>query len=117
MRLHLADDFDGTPIAEGDGGTIRFALNGATYEIDLTNAHIQEFETLLEPYIKHGRKLRMGGMTSWRDVDGAVTSGRTDLAAIREWARNNGHKVSDKGRIASTVIAAYDARKQTQAEG
>ena len=33
---------------------------------------------------------------------------RTDLAAVREWARQNGHQVSDRGRISAEIQAAYD---------
>lgn len=32
-----------------------------------------------------------------------------ELAAIREWAKANGHKVADKGRIAQEIITAYNA--------
>jgi hypothetical protein len=34
---------------------------------------------------------------------------RTELAAIRTWARANGHQVADAGIIRKTVIEAYDA--------
>jgi hypothetical protein len=30
-------------------------------------------------------------------------------AAIRAWARQNGHQVSDRGRIAKTVVEAFRA--------
>ena len=33
---------------------------------------------------------------------------RRNLSDIREWARKNGYKVSDRGRISSEVQAAYD---------
>ena len=36
-------------------------------------------------------------------------SGRkADLGAVRAWARDNGHQVSDRGRISAEVQAAYD---------
>ncbi|WP_299033733.1 NAD-dependent DNA ligase LigA [uncultured Pseudokineococcus sp.] len=35
---------------------------------------------------------------------------RTDLAEIRAWARENGHVVADRGRVAQSVRDAYDAR-------
>jgi hypothetical protein len=34
---------------------------------------------------------------------------REQTAAIRAWARQNGHKVSDRGRIAKTVVDAFQA--------
>jgi hypothetical protein len=33
---------------------------------------------------------------------------REQSAAIREWARRNGHKVSARGRISADVIEAYN---------
>jgi hypothetical protein len=35
---------------------------------------------------------------------------REQTQAIREWARKNGHKVGDKGRIPGYVMEAYEAR-------
>ncbi|MFJ1751188.1 histone-like nucleoid-structuring protein Lsr2 [Streptomyces sp. NPDC088116] len=41
-------------------------------------------------------------------------SGRTreELAAIRTWARANGHQVADAGMVRKTVLKAYDAAHQ-----
>ena len=36
-------------------------------------------------------------------------SNRDEPAAIREWARANGHKVNDRGRISKSVMEAYEA--------
>ena len=37
-----------------------------------------------------------------------VTRSVLRLIVVREWARNNGHKVSDRGRISAGILAAYD---------
>ncbi|MCE0446820.1 Lsr2 family protein [Streptomyces tricolor] len=44
-------------------------------------------------------------------------SGRTreELAAIRTWARANGHQVADAGMIRKAVLEAYDAAHQAPA--
>jgi len=34
---------------------------------------------------------------------------REQTAAIRAWARQNGHDVSDRGRIAKAVVEAFQA--------
>ncbi|MEU9796401.1 histone-like nucleoid-structuring protein Lsr2 [Streptomyces sparsogenes] len=46
-----------------------------------------------------------------------IGSGRTreELAAIRTWARANGHQVADAGMIRKAVIEAYDAAHQAPA--
>jgi Lsr2 len=41
--------------------------------------------------------------------DTSVRSSREDTRAIREWARENGHKVSDRGRISRSIMEAYKA--------
>jgi hypothetical protein len=33
----------------------------------------------------------------------------TQTGAIRAWARQNGHQVSDRGRISKTVVNAFQA--------
>ncbi|GGV89988.1 Lsr2 family DNA-binding protein [Streptomyces massasporeus] len=38
---------------------------------------------------------------------------REELAAIRTWARANGHQVADAGMIRKSVLEAYDAAHQT----
>jgi hypothetical protein len=40
---------------------------------------------------------------------------RAETAAIREWATANGLEVSTRGRIASTVLEAYENRGNTAA--
>jgi hypothetical protein len=40
--IQLTDDIDGTPMTDGAGRTVTFALEGTTYEIDLSDAHIAD---------------------------------------------------------------------------
>ncbi|MFL0177388.1 histone-like nucleoid-structuring protein Lsr2 [Mycobacterium sp. SMC-13] len=39
----------------------------------------------------------------------ANTNERSRAKAIRAWAANNGHKVSERGRISASVVEAFDA--------
>jgi len=41
--------------------------------------------------------------------DKPARSKREDTTAIRDWAREHGHKVSDRGRIPKSVLEAYQA--------
>lgn len=47
-------------------------------------------------------------------IRAGMGSGRTreELAAIRTWARANGHQVADAGIVRKTVLEAYDAAHQ-----
>ncbi|MEG3614572.1 Lsr2 family protein [Isoptericola haloaureus] len=103
-QVVLLDDIDGT---EGDE-TVTFALDGVSYEIDLTSAHAAELRESLAKWIGHGRKA--GPKTATRAA--GPRRGRTDraqLQKIREWARENGHEVNDRGRIPARVLEAYEA--------
>lgn len=103
----LIDDLDGTVL--DDGVTINFSVNGHTYEIDLSPESAEAFHDVLAPYIKAGRPV--AGNTSRTTTQGRSggKSGRTDLAAVRAWAKDNGHDVSDRGRVSVSVLEAYDA--------
>lgn len=37
------------------------------------------------------------------------------LAYVRHWARNNGFRIGDRGRISADIMAAFNARKSTPA--
>lgn len=106
IKTVLVDDFDGTPLPSGAAST-SFSLNGVSYEIDLGAENAQRLRDALAPFIAAAR--RTGAAPARAKAARASGSDPARLAAIREWARGNGHAVSDRGRIAASVVAAYDA--------
>ena len=102
VSIVLEDDIDGSVADE----TVTFALDGASYEIDLNAKNAGALRDALAPYVGHGRR-STGRRTPGRPAGGRATAKR-DLADVRDWARSNGHKVSDRGRISAEVQAAYD---------
>ncbi|WP_110588287.1 histone-like nucleoid-structuring protein Lsr2 [Microbacterium suaedae] len=105
----LVDDIDGTVLEIGQGESVHFSLDGKSYEIDLTDEHANEIREALAPFIKAGRRATGGTRgTRGRSTSGAA-SAKYDLAAVRAWARENGHEVSDRGRIPAAILEAYDA--------
>jgi hypothetical protein len=108
--IQLTDDLDGTPIS-GSGETVVFALDGDAYELDLSEKNARRLRDILEPYIAAARRASSGGTRVRRPA--ANPPGR-DGQAIREWARQNGHEVSERGRISAAVLAAYEASTTTQ---
>lgn len=102
--VELVDDLDQTLI-DDSGGTNTFALNGRTYEIDLTAANAHRLEEALAPFVDAARRVSSGSPTPSRGSARARTREETD--AIRAWAREHGHAVSDRGRISETIISAY----------
>lgn len=104
VQVLLEDDLQGGPADE----TVTFALDGVTYEIDLNAANAKGLRESLSRYMDKGRKSSGRGRGRARGGRPAsATSGRT--AEIREWAKKNGHSVSERGRIPSPVIEAFEA--------
>ncbi|MEU2203596.1 Lsr2 family protein [Microbacterium oleivorans] len=95
----ITDDIDGSEGAE----TVTFSYKGTNYEIDLNDKNAQKLEAALEPYVSAGRKVGRASSST------ASRGPKKDLDAIRTWARENGHEVSDRGRIAASVVEAYEA--------
>jgi hypothetical protein len=112
----LEDDLDGGPAEQ----TVRFGLDGVSYEIDLSASNAQRLRGVVQPYMAAGR--RVGGRGARVPVGqarsargGAARADREQLAAIREWARARGMPVSSRGRIPERIIAAYHAPRDTSA--
>ncbi|GGH43946.1 histone-like nucleoid-structuring protein Lsr2 [Microbacterium album] len=104
----LVDDLDGTVLEPGEGETVLFSLDGKSYEIDLTAENAQSLRDTFTPYISAARRMS-GGSSSSSAPRGRRRGGQTDYGPIREWAKQNGYKVSERGRVPATIIEAYEA--------
>lgn len=104
--VQLVDDLDGSSIEPGTGSTVSFAIDGTSYEIDLSDENAGKLRDALAPYLKAGR--RVGGRRSTRASSGS-SAAASETAAIREWANAQGLKVSQRGRVGSDVVEAYRA--------
>jgi hypothetical protein len=102
-------DEDDVPAAE----TVTFGYDGVSYAFELCEAHLDEFANLMQGYISAARRAdgpsRRARSVSATSARSATTTPKEDLAAMREWARANGYKVSDRGRIPGEVRDAYAA--------
>jgi hypothetical protein len=107
-RVHvvLEDDLDGGPADE----TLSFSIDGQAYEIDLNADNAGSMRDAVARYVGHARKVGGGRGRPARRVGGGSVArvDREQIGAIRDWARRNGHKVSDRGRIAAPVVDAYN---------
>lgn len=102
-RTILADDL--TNETSPDVTSVRFALEGVMYEIDLTAKNADALRKTLAKYTDAAR--RIGGRQASKPQG---TRGHT--AEIREWARSNGRTVPDRGRIPADVVDAWQASKE-----
>ena len=99
ITVTLEDDLDGGPADQ----TVRFGLDGAEYEIDLSTSNATAFRELLAPYTARARKAGRG----LRSRPGRSASDRERSGEIRAWAKAQGIAVSDRGRIPASVIEQY----------
>ncbi|MGH3246242.1 MAG: histone-like nucleoid-structuring protein Lsr2 [Trebonia sp.] len=101
------DDIDG-----GDAdGTVRFALDGTEYEIDLNAKHSDELRSALGKYVTHARKVGGGARRAGRVAGraGRGTGSTLNTTEIRNWARENGLDIKDRGRVPADLVAKYQA--------
>jgi hypothetical protein len=99
IKIILVDDLDGGSADE----TVRFGLDGVSYEIDLSSRNAAELRSAVERFVPHARKISGGRATRSR-----VSAGRNqDSAQIRQWARDNGYAVNSRGRIQAEIQEAY----------
>jgi hypothetical protein len=110
--IQLVDDLTNEPIDDGEGESVRFALDGANYMIDLSTSNAAGLRTALGRYVDAGRKAEAAGRGSSNSSYSSASrsAGKTDLKEVREWANKNGFTVSSRGRIPSEVQTAFDAR-------
>ena len=101
VTVALEDDLDGGPAAE----TVRFALEGTDYEIDLNAQNAAAFHQQLAPFIEHAR--RAGRASSRRPRRTAASRQRS--GDIRAWAKQHGITLSERGRIPANVVEQYQA--------
>ena len=105
----IVDDVDGTILSEYE--TVTFAVDGTTYEFDTSLEHAAEFRDSLRLYIEKSRQIVNGNVVTRKRV-AAVGQDRPSaeqLRAIRDWARKNGHEVSNRGRVPAEIVEAFEA--------
>lgn len=102
----LVDDIDGSEAQ----GTLHFAVEGAQYEIDLSDKNAEEFHEVLAPYISAarrvgGRQSRGSGRSAPRNHGGSTVNPKQ----VREWAKSQGLDVNPRGRVSNALIEQYQA--------
>jgi hypothetical protein len=106
VTVTLVDDLDGSTAEE----TVEFGLDGVAYQIDLSDDNATKLRDALAEFVagarRAGGRKRGAGRPAGTKARPA-SADREQNQAIREWARKQGHKVSDRGRIPAEVLEAY----------
>ncbi len=95
--------------------TVEFTLDGVGYMIDLTDKNAQEMRNALSAYLAvarrtGGRQRGRGRQHSSGSSTRSSSSGynRETQRAIRQWAKRQGHTVSDRGRLPASIVKAWE---------
>ena len=100
VHITLEDDLDGGDATE----TVSFGLDGRSYEIDLNDKNAAALRDAVARYVAAARRGGSRGTAAKRR-----TQMGTSAREIRDWARSNGHKVPDRGRIPADIREAFEA--------
>jgi hypothetical protein len=108
IQTLLIDDLDGGQAED----TVRFGLDGAEYEIDLSAKHAEAIRKALEPYVSAARRAAgSAARRPGRNGRRAATAG-PDSTAVREWAKAQGIEVKDRGRVPAELVVKFKAATQ-----
>ena len=99
------DDLDGS---EG-ASTVKFGLDGKSYEIDLSEAHEKELRKALEKYVSAATQVSSHNAAAGGRRKYGTGPARRDTKHIREWLRSQGVEISDRGRIPTDLMNRYNA--------
>jgi hypothetical protein len=116
VQVVLVDDVDGGKATE----TVSFALDGTSYEIDLSTANASKFRDALGAWVgvarKAGRGRRAAAAAAPRVARTAAPRARKSAPvdreqtqAVRAWAKKKGYAVNTRGRIAADIIEKYNS--------
>jgi hypothetical protein len=106
----------------GDGTdavtTVRIGNGAARYDLDVCQEHLDQLTGVARRV--RGRKSAGATSSARRRSTNKATrkttarrrrNGAGESAAVRQWARDNGYAISDRGRIPGPVVEAFAASK------
>lgn len=101
--IFYVDDFTGRDIADGDHHHVEFSWEGRKYEMDASGETYNLIAAALRPFIETAEEVGRPKRTYK-----SVRRDPAQVKAMREWARNQGYEISDKGRIPAEIENAYN---------
>lgn len=104
----LSDDLTGEK-AEDIIGLV-YAFGGTCYEIDLTEANVKRFVKAMAAFVEHSREipfLTFRARFTQQEAPASTAASDAENKAIRDWARDKGMEIAERGRIPAEVRAAY----------
>ncbi|MFI9450079.1 nucleoid-associated protein Lsr2 [Amycolatopsis sp. WAC 01375] len=117
VSVQIVDDIDGGEATQ----TVPFALDGVTYEIDLSDDNAGALREELERFIDAsrrvgGRKVKVATGQSTVAGGAAKPTDRERNQQVRAWASANGYAIAERGRIPNEIYEAFDNAESAPAE-
>ena len=106
IQTLLIDDLDG---GEAET-TVRFGLDGAEYEIDLSAKNADALRRAVARYVDAARRAPgAAARRPGRSGRKPASANGTDSTAVREWAKSQGIEVKDRGRVPAELVVKFKA--------
>ncbi|GAB2796532.1 histone-like nucleoid-structuring protein Lsr2 [Amycolatopsis magusensis] len=110
VLVEMIDDIDGGTATQ----TVPFGLDGVQYEIDLSDDNAANLRDELSRFVAAGR--RTGGrkvrLATGESTSSSSGADRERARQVRDWARDNGYQVSERGRISAEITEAFEAAQR-----
>lgn len=100
--INLIDDIDGTKADV----TIKYAFDGNNYEVDLTDDHAEDFREHMQEWLDRSRRIGQANNSARAGVN-------SETGKIREWAREQGIDVPQRGRLSDEIRKAWENRNDS----
>ncbi len=104
----IIDDYDGAELHPHTPAE-RYHLRGRTYDLYLSEASKRAVDSFLDDLLRDAEVVRDDPPRPRRRGAAVTIRDGYTIHDLREWARANGHEVSDNRRAPSKVIEAFNA--------
>lgn len=110
VQLIRISDLSGDELGDG-GQTVNFSIGSDAYQLDLSDKEAEKFFDTFKKYTDVATKTAGRGVKSSgsRKSSGSGRS-KEELSEIRQWWRQQGNEIGDRGRLPQSVIDAWEAR-------
>lgn len=106
-RVILVDDLDGND--SEDVARREFQVLGGTYSIDLSEDNYKRLSEALatvDEFVEKAREVKPASKPRGASTPPAKVKGYTNTD-VRDWAKNKGLEVSERGKIADDIYTAF----------
>jgi hypothetical protein len=110
VQVTLVCDLHGDETPAGE--TVRFGLDGSAYHIDLCGEHASQLRESFAGYVGAARRASGRAPAAGGGGRRRRNRGSGEAAAIREWARERGLAVPERGRIPAELAEKYAASRR-----